>query len=91
MKKDKQTFDYVLLFIILFTLLFTSFSLLKNVPELQSLNVEYNEQYSIYQNYIEEQKKLKSITDDDKRTLAEQKARDDGYSCPDDTVFYDIL
>ena len=57
MKKDKQTFDYILLFIIAFTLLFTSFTLLKNVPELQSLNVEYKEQYSIYQNYTEEQKK----------------------------------
>lgn len=90
MKKDKKTLDYILLFIIVFALLFTGFSLLKNIPELQRLNIEYNEQYSICQNYTEEQKKLKSITNDDKRVLAEQKARSDGYSYPDDTVFYDI-
>lgn len=90
MKRKKIVLNKILLFIILFFVIVSSFSLCKTIPDLKRLNQAYTEQLEVCNEQTERQKQLKNITDEEKEEMIEEKARSEGYAYPDDTVFYDI-
>lgn len=59
-------------------------------PKLRYLNNEYKQEYSLNTELIQEQDKFRNITEEEKKVLAEMKARTEGYSYIGDIVYYDV-
>lgn len=89
-KKKYITLERALIVIVVCSVIFSFVSLNINLPKLHRLKETCYEQTQIYEERMKEQKRLKSVTEDEKKILAEEKAREDGYSLPNDIIFYDV-
>lgn len=89
-KKKYITLERVLLVVVVCSVIFSFASLNVNLPKLHRLKETCYEQTQIYEERMKEQKRLKSVTEAEKKILAEEKARKDGYSFPNDIIFYNV-
>lgn len=93
MKKNKNIFKVVnnilviVLILSLFYLIYTGVTVL---PKIDKLNHQYQEALIINEQYIEKQEIYNNFTPEEKRKMAEEKARQDGYAYPDEKIFYNI-
>ncbi|MGN0006360.1 MAG: hypothetical protein ACI37Z_10400 [Candidatus Gastranaerophilaceae bacterium] len=76
--------------IVIFSILFALKTGFDYGPKLQYLNNEYKQEYSLNTELIQEQDKFRNITEEEKKILAEMKARTEGYSYIGDIVYYDV-
>lgn len=75
---------------VIFSILFALKTSVQYGSKLQYLNNEYEQEYSLNTELVQEQDKLRNITEEEKKVLAEIKARSEGYSYIGDIIYYDI-
>jgi len=88
--KKNINFNCFFCVIVCVIVLYSGCSLIANFHKLQNLNTAYQQQEIAYQEEMNRCEELSSYTESEIQEMAIDKARENGYSFPNEKVFYNI-